>query len=444
MPKLAGTSDNFEREWRNNSHDQKGKRRESISNNLLSVCIVYSLAFQLNTQSHISTTPTSNYNFEMPEARNIPVELSGHRFLEFDSLRGLAAATVVVGHLMYLYRPVTPIARWLYLLPSNFLLAGGSAVILFFTLSGFVLTLPYKRSKHASYLAYLVKRFCRLYLPFAAALLLTVFIRAHSPSPVVIGQDWLDGTWNTPVRAHDVFYQLTGVGNFNPYLFNGVYWTLAVEMRISLIMPAIAWLALRMRFSIGLAASLLTAGFLTWLAPHVSHRLIPVTLRYACLFLNGALFATNFDLVGAWWRNRSSVVRSSLTIAAVLVFGYASEAVHTYSLLQQALSLASIVLMLNASQSRAIRHWLHRPAILHAGAISYSLYLTHLIVLLWIVHTFWGRMHALYVIPGFILASFILAEFFHYSVEKPTIKLGRFLERLVLLRSLVKPPSLVR
>ena len=65
------------------------------------------------------------------------------RFRELDSLRGLAAITVVFHHFSRICSP--QIIHVLDRTPLRILVAGHQAVILFFLLSGFVLTLPNKK-----------------------------------------------------------------------------------------------------------------------------------------------------------------------------------------------------------------------------------------------------------------------------------------------------------
>jgi peptidoglycan/LPS O-acetylase OafA/YrhL len=82
----------------------------------------------------------------------------GQRFVELDALRGVAACTVVLHHLAQAYSFESP---W-YLRP---LVAGHEAVILFFTLSGFVLSLPFwNRGSNGPYGQYLIRRFFRIYV----------------------------------------------------------------------------------------------------------------------------------------------------------------------------------------------------------------------------------------------------------------------------------------
>jgi peptidoglycan/LPS O-acetylase OafA/YrhL len=58
------------------------------------------------------------------------------------------------------------------------------------------------------------------------------------------------------------------------------------------------------------------------------------------------------------------------------------------------------------------------------GKISFSLYLTHIVVLLTMFHLFWGHASAFVLIIAIIAGSLGTAVLLHVSVEKPFAALG--------------------
>jgi peptidoglycan/LPS O-acetylase OafA/YrhL len=109
----------------------------------------------------------------------LPHESEPRRYYELDSLRGLAALTVVFLHFSRICSPrVVHIFNYT---PLRLLVAGRAAVILFFLLSGLVLTLPYKKNGRLDYGPFLLKRVCRLYVPYLGAQALA---RAFEPTKV--------------------------------------------------------------------------------------------------------------------------------------------------------------------------------------------------------------------------------------------------------------------
>ena len=129
----------------------------------------------------------------------------GTRFAALDGLRGLAALVVVFGHLANASWPafsnvgrpgagVPPVGgvNWLvHRTPLELLVAGHEAVIVFFVLSGFVLTLPLMgRGRRFDPLAYYPRRVARLYLPVWAAVAVAVFLHVLVARHATAGMSW--------------------------------------------------------------------------------------------------------------------------------------------------------------------------------------------------------------------------------------------------------------
>src|SRR5882762_8330002 len=95
----------------------------------------------------------------------------GRHYPQLDALRGIAALMVVINHFVL----VGPL-WWVTRSPLRVVALGHEAVILFFILSGFVLTLQLNSSSRINYLDYLIKRICRIYLPYLAVLLAAIAI----------------------------------------------------------------------------------------------------------------------------------------------------------------------------------------------------------------------------------------------------------------------------
>ena len=107
------------------------------------------------------------------------------KFVFLDSLRGLAALMVVADHFLYTFYPAViagPTAALphghilfkLFLgLPFGFMVNGAFAVVLFFVLSGFVLTVQFFETKDNKVLARQgFKRYLRLGVPILGTVLL--------------------------------------------------------------------------------------------------------------------------------------------------------------------------------------------------------------------------------------------------------------------------------
>ncbi|HWI71192.1 MAG TPA: acyltransferase family protein, partial [Baekduia sp.] len=181
----------------------------------------------------------------MAPARRLPA---------LDGLRGLAALVVLLSHLVDAGVPALSetialggdpagAARWLMRTPLAIVWAGPELVIVFFVLSGFVLTRAL-RSRPASPAAFLAGRAVRLYLPawlalIPAALLVALVPRAPGHAITGVGY-WLD-TYARPVGlsqvARDMALVLPDHVGRGEGTLNGVLWSLRWEVWFSLALP---------------------------------------------------------------------------------------------------------------------------------------------------------------------------------------------------------------
>jgi peptidoglycan/LPS O-acetylase OafA/YrhL len=63
--------------------------------------------------------------------------------------------------------------------------------------------------------------------------------------------------------------------------------------------------------------------------------------------------------------------------------------------------------------------------------MSYSLYLVHFIVLLVLVHVFYGKVNITVLLSLFLVSSLAAARIFFIAVERPCMNLGRKLSKLI-------------
>jgi peptidoglycan/LPS O-acetylase OafA/YrhL len=76
---------------------------------------------------------------------------------------------------------------------------GGEAVILFFVLSGFVLALPSINGKPQTYLTFITRRIFRIYVPYLAALAISV-AGCYWLNGIVTRSEWFHDFWSEPVN----------------------------------------------------------------------------------------------------------------------------------------------------------------------------------------------------------------------------------------------------
>ena len=401
------------------------------------------------------------------------------RYNELDSLRGLAAATVVVGHIAVLVfnAPSAPGSGWMQWrhiielanrTPLTVLMAGGAAVRFFFVLSGFVLMLPYIRRKENPYAPYIVKRICRIYLPYLAAVAFAVlgnWFLAGYPLPGWGGE--VSQTWSVPVSGKVVLQHVAMLGIFPTARFNTALWSLVQEMRISIYYPLIAVAVLRLSgralFALVIAVEAFVAA-LPLFFPNIDMGLasFPAMLHWSNMFIVGAYMALHRDAIRAWMETHSPLRKAALGLFAFLVYSMGIKSVwgkqfgvHVMSHVTKLHFVAhwttpnfllyfgmwlgdwmavfgAVVAICFALADRRTKAVLNHTLVLWTGRASYSLYLVHATVLFALLYLLVGTKYLFLLAPLYFLLTLIVTAVFYRWVEVPTMNLGKFLSRRML------------
>ncbi|MFZ0744221.1 MAG: acyltransferase, partial [Terracidiphilus sp.] len=375
-----------------------------------------------------------------PKDRATAFATRPQRFHELDSLRGLAACTVVLGHFASGVSAAFALSLWHS--PLRFLVTGHDAVILFFVLSGFVLFLPYERREGLSYFKFLVKRTCRIYLPYLGALMLAVAMNIHYHG-LVTDHEWVRSTWNQAPNVHLVIQHILFLGNYRWEAFNTAFWSLVYEMRISLLFPFLAIAVLRFRNQ----WMLVFAVFSSWLSAHYYllvrlSGLHPLglqsldTLHYMSFFILGAMLAKNREFIRAQYRRLPLIFVFFLSLFAILLYYHpfdipvARAAILPVQKIQDwSVAFGSLVAITLAIYSGPFRNLLNHHAIRYLGRISYSVYLVHATVLFTLIYICRGHLTFSY-FPIYLIAVLGLASVFHYVIERPSMTLGQTLVKV--------------
>jgi peptidoglycan/LPS O-acetylase OafA/YrhL len=354
-------------------------------------------------------------------------------------LRGLAAFMVVFHHFSRLCPP--QVTHVLDRTPLRLLVAGHQAVILFFLLSGLVLTLPYKKDGRLNYSTFLLKRVCRIYLPDLGALAFAVLCDLHFSNQSHYNNYWINWTWSAPVTTRLVVQHILFLGNYDWSQFNTAFWSLVYEMRISLLFPFLALAVLRLRsLWIALGAAALSLSFfplaiLFSSTLHLTSRAAAInttiTLHYAAFFLIGSLLAKHFDAINRRYARLSVLQAAILAIASLALYAFAnaSSVVQRFSipadLYDWGAAAGAAALLIFAMNSRPFHTFLTTGPVHHLGEISYSLYLVHGTTLFVLIHTLLGRVSMSRLLLIYLFTTLLLTEIFHRLIERPTMLLGR-------------------
>lgn len=354
------------------------------------------------------------------------------RLRELDSLRGVAALAVLLHHNLVAAGKLTgPVGSALAESPLLVLLTGRQAVMFFFVLSGFVLTRSLRRAGAGltgrGYLTWVAQRTVRLCLPATAALVVSTLLYAF----------WYAGTWpgEAPWLVWNMWQVPPTTGRIareallmapNGYALDNVLWSLAPEWRLSLLLPVVALAkpfhgrgGAVLLVLVGLAMAGLFGG------PHgealqsgvtvAGH--VQMTLYFALPFLLGAaLQASEVESL------RPSRWQAVAGLAAVPCLARIGSDLAAFA--------ASAVVIWLALQPGLFRRALRHPALTWLGTVSFSLYLTHELVLVTLHHGLHERLPPLAICALSLAAALPAAWLFYVAAEDPAQRLARLIGRV--------------
>lgn len=362
--------------------------------------------------------------------------MTSGRFIQLDSLRGIAAMSVVLFHVtasnLDFFVPGNIIhftgdfyKDILLFSPIRLFFAGAEAVWLFFLLSGFVLIRTVESSKF-QWTSYFASRLVRLYLPVFFAVCFTfVMYRAISHSPTELTKHFMElvpTNYGVTDAVKDSIL-ITGTG-----FANGPLWSLQWEIFFSMLLPIYFVLA-----KIFPKSSL----FLCLVSIALSSKFQSLFLLYMPMFMIGALLGMYWVAVSHFFTKflgTNHFVGTALMLLALVssASGYILipfDGLRSYSqelwyqsffAIIKVLGLALLIVM--ALWWNPLKYILSAWILRGLGIISFSLYLTH------------GPTYiavAFLVGPGLdsaiigVLASIAVAVVFYLIFEKTSHKMSR-------------------
>lgn len=285
------------------------------------------------------------------------------RILFLDYLRVFAFVSVLIGHKFYgtlsefVSNPATHASpRYLVNLLLPFFEAGGAGIVVFFLISGYIITFVLQNELPR---AFFIKRIFRIYPLYMAAVLLQVFTI------------WvMDGSLPKPSI---LIPQLLLIGDFfqTPYTLQGVEWTLRVEIFFYLFMGIARHFNLlhahKKIFPFIILLSILGLGFLAPIPAHSiwSHGYLTI---YAPFLLLGTLFYFQENKEISAWFLFSSVI-------FVLAQYYMLISIHQQAWVNSHFATFGVLLFFFAWRYRQI--FQPYPLVLFLSNLTYSVYLFH-------------------------------------------------------------------
>lgn len=378
------------------------------------------------------------------------MERPGERIESMDALRGLASLQVVIGHALLIIPAFTTaihtklpmegetLVNVATFSPLHFAWAAHEAVILFFVMSGFVLSIPFYKKKKLQFTGFLTKRLFRIYFPYVIVLIIgwvcNLLFLDHTRNPDF--SEWFNSIWSRPVTLDDWYSFLT----LQDSSFHNVVtslWTLPIEIKASLLMPFVALAFDRVDkplifFGIIVLNILLfkTIGYMGWDTKWPFLKIF----YYVTFFLIGATLSKYRSRVASYLNGTTKPVLITLLVIAGVLYIYEwvkwilpdNAAIYIKKVLpgDYMVAVAAVMFIAMAITQRGAA-LLNRSALVKLGEISFSLYLLHPIVIGLLGYTV-GHVIPVYIlIPLTVLLSIAVAFPFSKFVELPFQNIGR-------------------
>lgn len=384
------------------------------------------------------------------------------RIDSLDSIRGLAAISVVIFHCLVSF-PIFYAAqehkdydnlfvKIMANTPLHTIWAGPEGVLLFFILSGFVLSLPFLNGKKIVYKDYLIKRFCRIYIPYLVIISIsTIAVITLADFRNFDGlSEQFNNRWDHPVTFGAILTYIFMLESDYANV-NGVAWSLVHEMRISIFFPLLILFIMKNKWLKSLIYSLVVCGVmavgckvLSMMIPNELGSFVATsignTFYYCIFFIFGALLAKHRHEIMTVIQPISFRRKLSLLAIAVLLYNFkwlvydlflvkfSKNALVSFgfdTINDIVASIGIVILLSVVLSSSKLDAFLNRKILVWFGKISYSLYLIHVIVIMLSAY----YISAIVPMPVAIaLVPFIALPVAHLSykyIELPAISLGR-------------------
>ncbi len=367
------------------------------------------------------------------------------RVVYLDGLRGFAALIVVIYHFLCGFVPIAipnqaPLLAPITDTPAGFFYNGPFAVIIFFVLSGFVVSNAASKSSDPL-IVNLFSRYVRLAVPATASLVLAWVLLSLMPDAprrlsLAIPHPWFDSNGmvseTRPSLRSFLHTDALQAFKYGGAALNSALWTMQFELIGSWFLYTFYRIVeTRFRIPLLLLGSLICQCAVLFQTPHWAARLPSYTG-----FLVGALF---FEY---WSRGRlPSIFPFGVFIAGGLL-GAFHTGFHDRMKLPQGLGeftvgnhegvfylIGSAMMIYGCMQSGKLRWFFSSVPMKFLGRVSFSLYLVHLPLLLTVfaaIYLRWlprGTMYMSGMFVLFLLVIILVAAGMTWAVDEPVLSL---------------------
>ena len=386
-----------------------------------------------------------------------------NRIYSLDSLRGLAALAVVFYHCVLCFsifydnysdnEIIYNLLKIINFTPVHLFIAGRESVLLFFVLSGFVLSLPFLSGKKYRYKNYMVQRLCRIYIPYIFVMTLSAFlmILLSDYKPNTYYTEAFNHRWEHPVSIISILSYIFMIG-YDVNNINGATWSLVQEMRVSFLFPLIMVFLVKMKWNKFFFVSF-SAFSLLWIIFKGFAQMFYInepinfmisslgdTCFYTTFFIMGATIAKCTPQISKIVKKLRLTYKVTLLIISLSIinlkllnnFSFGEDGIIyiiTNAINQWVVGIGVSIIFSIVLNSQKLKNMLTRKTPLFLGRISYSVYLIHPVILILsgkYLSILVGPILAIVIVPFLTIP---LAWIMHIYIENPSAKLGKILAK---------------
>lgn len=353
------------------------------------------------------------------------------RIGSLDGLRGVACLSVLLFHVGIMAHPFGPDAFYS-------LVPGTSAVMVFYVLSGVVLAIaPFRcieKRRAYDWFGYFPRRMVRLCVPLFVAIAIGVVAGFVSSSMGMQSRSALAVDYSSGVAGimHDVFMQFDMLFNVSDggatlggeplRRVDSPVWSMSWEIWFSLLLPLVLFVVLKIKrdwLAVACIAVLLLASHFSGYFP----------LRLCLMFVLGTLLAKRLGKLSAVRMPVAVEVLATVASLALIELPLFFEGTLAHAACSTLMNMSCMGLVAIAMTDGVLCRALSCRVCRWLGKISYSMYLTHAMVI-GCLAAFLPKLglSGLPVSAVALVASFAFAWVFWYLVERPSIGWSRSLQ----------------
>ncbi len=310
-----------------------------------------------------------------------------NRYRQLDSLRGLAALCVFLSHYVLIFNYSGNRIDLLRQSPLGVLINGRAAVIFFFVLSGFVLSLPFINSDKPLRLGeFYIKRIFRIYPAYWFAIIIAVILKSfiYQPAGIQDFSPWLNSFWGWHWDSHhinEIIKTALIIGpHFNADFIDPVIWSLVVEMQMSLLLPFFIMLVAKSNTSLNILFFVITLVL-------IYNRVV----GFLGIFYLGILLAKYRHYFENLVNKLSRPPLFIIILLCIVAYNIGGELPYDYHDRHHPFqffwrdylnALSCCIIIIVALYRKQTDLFLNRKTFIFFGEISYSFYLLHLPLLI--------------------------------------------------------------